>query len=93
MDEDMPKDNSSSAGALMSSGIMGSFPLLGAIDVQHDHHLVHPFQVRLLSLSGLATSHSALQAFSATLQVLHLSRLLLLFLLHLLTPMEKLIFW
>ena len=58
MDEDIPKDNSSYVGALTSSGIMGSFPLLRAIDVQHDHHLVHPFQVHGLFLLGLATSHS-----------------------------------
>ena len=43
MDGDLPKDNSSSVGALTSSGIMGSFPLLRAIRCcSCDLHLVHP---------------------------------------------------
>ena len=34
------------------------FLYCGLMDVQHDRHLVHPFQVRGFFLSGLATNHS-----------------------------------
>ena len=34
------------------------FLYCGLLDVQHDRHLVHPFQVRCFFLPGTATDHS-----------------------------------
>ena len=58
MGGDLSEDNSSSVGALPSPEIMGSFPLLKLLDVQHNRHLVHPFQVRGFFQPRLAIDHS-----------------------------------
>ena len=57
-DGELPEDNSSSAVVSTSLGIIGSLPLLRALDAQLDRYLVHLFQDSGFFLFEPLTGHS-----------------------------------
>ena len=96
VDGDLSEDNSSSVRALPLLEITASFPLLRIVGSLARSpfltSLAHPFQVRGFFLPWTATNHFHVVSVQRELVTLHLSRLLLLLPLHLLMPMEELIF-
>ena len=62
VDGDLPEDNSSSVGTLLSE-TMGSFLYCELLDVQHDRHLLELFKVRGFFLPGIAADHSHVVSF------------------------------
>ena len=55
---ELPEDNSSSAGASASSGIMGFFPLLRGLDAKLDCYLAHLFHQDRVWDNGLHQDRS-----------------------------------